>query len=219
MASRLDHLLIGAKSLASCIDWASQSLDVQATRGGHHPGRATENALLGLGDQRYLEFIAPSVAAGGNSRASGILSGLHHPTFCWWAISSPDLERARNALVGLDIPCSEIVAGERKTAGGEHLHWRLFYPRCEELGALLPFVIEWPSPGQHPATSLSAGAQLERLALGTLSTAKLGAALDALQLREEVLEITEATQNSMSVTLYAAQRRTTLSGPALPAVA
>jgi len=219
MSSRLDHLLIGAPSLALCVEWASRALAVAAKPGGHHPGRATENALLGLGDRRYLELIAPSAAAGGSSQASELLSGLHQPGFCWWAVSSPDLEHARKALISLGIRCGEIVAGERKTTGGGHLHWRLFYPRCPELGALLPFVIEWPATDLHPAAALAANVQLERLALSTPRTKQLGAALDALKIREDALEVSEATEHSMSVTLRAGQRQTTLTSPALPAVA
>ncbi|MEQ8262958.1 VOC family protein [Pseudohaliea sp.] len=219
MTCRLDHLLIGARSLASCTRWASHALEVTPTPGGYHPGRGTENALLGLGDTRYLEFIAESAAAGGRSRASELLSSIDSPAFCWWAVASQDLERARSGLASLGIPCGEIVAGERETPDGERLRWRLCYPQCEDLGALLPFVIEWQQADAHPGLALTATLQLERLELSTAKPNKLVAALEALELREPALTVSEAPEQTMSVILRAGQRRTTLASPALPPVA
>lgn len=216
---RLDHLLIGARSLSSCIDWASRALEVTATPGGHHPGRGTENALHGLGSDAYLEFIAPSTAAGGSSRARDLLSRIEHPAFCWWAVASGDLERARNGLAGLGIPCGEIVAGERQTPDGKRLRWRLCFPECEHFGALLPFVIEWQSAEAHPSRGITAGAQLEHLELSTPNPDRLHAAFAALGLDEAALRIRAAPKNALAVTLRAGQRRTTLANPALPAVA
>ena len=219
MTCHLDHLLIGARSLADCVNWAAQALGVTATPGGHHPGRGTENVLLGLESNSYLEFIATSKVAGGRSRASELLWRLDDPAFCWWAVASHDLERARSALISRGIPCGELVAGERETTAGARLRWRLCYPQSGDFGALLPFLIEWESADAHPSMNLAAELQLERLELSTPRPDRLLAALDALELQEPALTVSEAPEQTMAVTLRAGQRRTTLAGPAQPAVA
>jgi len=201
------------------LQWAARELGVTANPGGHHPGRGTENALLGLGEARYLALIAVSTQAGGCSRASELLAEIAWPRFCWWAVSSSDLELTRARLLDVGVPCSAIMEGERETPRRGQLRWRLCYPQWEELGGLLPFVIEWRSAGTHPALALGNEVRLDFLELGTPAPEKLRTVLAAMGLQESRLRLTKVPEPRMAVALSSGARQAVLANPAPPAVA
>jgi hypothetical protein len=134
---------------------------VMPARGGQHPGRGTQNALLSLGPHTYLELIAP---VGGAPPGREVLARLQQLTPVGWAIGTDDLDATRRRLQAAGWQVSAPRAGSRVRPDGQELHWRT----AEVQGMpdeLTPFLIQWDAGTPHPATTSPSGCTLESLAI------------------------------------------------------
>ena len=90
--SLLDHILLGCSDLDRCITFVEEHTGVRAAFGGVHPGRGTQNALLSLGERRYLEIIAPDPAQpDAKNPLVTDLKKLSEPRLVNWAAHPGDL--------------------------------------------------------------------------------------------------------------------------------
>src|SRR6478672_9307987 len=139
--SRIDHVILGINDLQKGIDELERRTGVRAVFGGAHPGRGTQNALIALGGEHYLEILAPNPAEAGNPDAAE-LHALQTLTPIGWAARSHDLAALRQSLQGQGIAIGEIRPGGRNLPDGSHLSWQTlgFAPPASPL---LPFFIEW----------------------------------------------------------------------------
>ena len=151
LASRIDHLVITAPTLAQGVLYLSQALGVSPQAGGVHPRMGTHNCVLKLGPDLYTEVIAtdPDAAAPGRPRWFQLddADWNDRPQLATWVARSSDI-RAAQAAAG--IPNGEVHAMTR----GE-LEWLI---TITEDGGLpmqgaMPAFIQWSAP-QHPAASM-----------------------------------------------------------------
>jgi len=182
LPENLDHILLGSPDLQAGIDFVEKHTGVRATFGGVHPGRGTQNALLSLGERRYLEIIAPDPAQPGvkNPIASDLHS-LKEPRVIGWAAHPGSVtafaEKLRTAGIKFDGP----TPGSRKRPDGNLLEWQIV-SLADTASGLLPFFIEWGQDSVHPSVDAPKGCSLLSFSAETPHPEKLAATLKTLNL-------------------------------------
>src|SRR6202047_2137400 len=98
----LDHILLGCNDLDRGVAFVEEQTGVRAALGGVHPGAGTRNALLSLGERRYLEIIAPDPDQTDAADTRG-LRKLTEPRLVTWAAHPGDIESFAARLKGEGI--------------------------------------------------------------------------------------------------------------------
>jgi hypothetical protein len=145
----LDHIILGCNDLDKGIDLVEENIGVRPAIGGVHPGRGTRNALLSLGERRYLEIIAPDPAQSQIVHYPQIRS-MTDPRLIGWAVHPPDIAAIANQLRENKIEFKGPDDGSRKRPDGQVLNWKTINLADDRRG-LLPFFIEWSSDSVHPS--------------------------------------------------------------------
>lgn len=146
----LDHILIGAPSLESGIAAFEKATGVSPTRGGRHPLRGTENAIVSLGGGSYLEIIAPQATASDDDPFIKQLRHLPSPAVVGWAVHVPDISAAAERLKRAGFQTSTPQPGSRITPDGKQLAWTTFEVEKPEIETA-PFFIRWSESTVHPS--------------------------------------------------------------------
>src|ERR1700693_1602747 len=110
----LDHLVVTSPTLAAGVKWVEETLGVMAQTGGDHPRMGTHNALLRLGDQTYLEVIAPNPTAPTPDRPRWFeldrVAPDATPRLATWVARTGDIQ---SATVNCSIELGEIETMSR----------------------------------------------------------------------------------------------------------
>lgn len=154
----LDHILLGCNDLDAGIAFVEERTGVRAAFGGVHPGAGTRNALLSLGDSRYLEIIAPDPDQPASADARDLKS-LDEPVLVGWAARPGDIEAFAARLKREGLAVKGPNPGSRKRLDGRVLHWKTLGLEDDAAG-LLPFFIEWSADSLHPSVDAPQGCHL-----------------------------------------------------------
>lgn len=197
MHASLDHLVVAADRLERGIDAIEDTLGVRPVVGGKHPRQGTHNALLRLGEDRYLEIIAvdPNAAPPRQPRWFGLDSPIvrdaiaDSPRLLTWVARTDSLAESM-AMCDRDL-------GEVWTMCRGEFRWRItLTPDGVPVeGGMLPSLIEWDSL-RHPAHTLpESGCDLVRLEGTHRDPGSLCATLGTLGLNS-ALTITQSGDNN-----------------------
>jgi hypothetical protein len=155
----LDHIILGCNDLDRGIELVQESIGVHPSIGGVHPGRGTRNALLSLGERRYLEIIAPDPAQQKIVHFPQIRE-MTEPRLVGWAVHPPDIAAVAKQLGENRIAFQGPDDGSRKRPDGHILTWKTVNLADDRHG-LLPFFIEWSADSIHPSKDAPARCRLE----------------------------------------------------------
>jgi hypothetical protein len=161
----LDHILLGCRDFDAGIAFVEQSTGVRAAFGGVHPGAGTRNALLSLGENRYLEIIAPDPEQP-ESSDSRHLRDLDEPSLIGWAARPGDIETFAALLTARGFEIDGPKPGSRTKPDGRVLTWKVLALKSDPTG-LLPFFIEWSADSLHPSVDSPHGCTLVRFEAAT----------------------------------------------------
>ncbi len=182
MPVTIDHITLGADSLAGGTAYLREMLGVEAPAGGKHADMGTHNCVMRIGSGVFLELLAidPEASALGRPRWFNMDDPAQQariaqkPIPVGWVLSVDDLAKAQaSSIVDLG-PVKAMSRGSRS--------WKLTVPDSgrSAFDGLMPALIEW-SPGPHPSEGMSfPGPVLKQLILRHPAARELGAALDAI---------------------------------------
>ena len=195
--SRIDHVILGINDLQKGIEELERVTGVRAVFGGAHPGRGTQNALISLGGEHYLEILAPNPEDRESKEPLAELQGLAALTPVGWAARADDLPALQQTLRSRGIRTGEIRPGARNRPDGSRLAWKTlgFAPPASPL---LPFFIEWDPGVAHPSTTSPAGCRLTGFALEAPAPETLRETLRAAGLQ---VEVREGKESRLRITL------------------
>tara|TARA_B110000971_G_scaffold212352_1_gene241708 strand:- start:2047 stop:2640 length:594 start_codon:yes stop_codon:yes gene_type:complete len=170
--------MYAAPDLDQGIEEIADLTGVRPALGGSHPGIGTRNALLSLGEDQYLEIIAPDH----NQKLSGTTGELlleHGGSgIRGWAVATTDLHALTELASKAGFGYKDIIEMSRTTQGGVHLEWQLRFLTGNNQ---LPFFIDWKA-SPHPALSTPKGCSLIEFCIATQEVAKYQQLMSALDL-------------------------------------
>jgi Glyoxalase-like domain len=161
--SMVDHLVYATPNLAAGVERVERLLGVKAIPGGQHPGWGTRNALIGLGDETYLEIIGPDPDQPKPDRPRRFgIDELQAPRLVTWAAKGTDLDAIVENAKRHGVDLGQVQSGSRRRPDGVLLSWRLTVSPTLNSGGIVPFFIDWGET-PHPAANLPKGCALVAL--------------------------------------------------------
>ena len=152
----LDHVILGCNDLDAGVEFVYQHTGIRAAAGGVHPGAGTKNALLSLGELRYLEIIAPDPLQSSSTDPRHV-SDLKSPALVGWAIHRNDVEGFASVLTNSGVESVGPKPGSRARPDGSTLTWKSLTLKDDNNG-VLPFFHKYRAaifPGDRLGAEIS----------------------------------------------------------------
>ncbi len=191
---KLDHIIYAVPDLKTGMDTIETLLGERPYFGGQHLGKGSHNALLSLGDDAYLEVIAPDPNQPEPTVARSFgLDTLIEARLATWAAATTDMATTVQQAIAAGYNPGELVDGGRLRDDGVQLRWQST-KRPEALQGvappgdwLIPFVIAWGDT-PHPSQAKPSQSRLVSLELSHPDPTSVQQMLDALGLKMTVVQ-------------------------------
>jgi hypothetical protein len=183
MSRQLDHIVFICDDLERGSERFAELTGVTPTFGGVHASGRTQNSLLRLGGDAYLEILAPvgPPSAGDDdwTRQAHAAGEGRVLTYCLRSATPlADLAEVANRHGWGTVP---VQSNGRTRPDGGQLRWHWLELPASPFGRAFPFFIDWLD-STHPSRSLGSpdappALLLKRFAVGHAKAAPLAAAL------------------------------------------
>ena len=183
-----DHIAIAAPSLDVGAEYVRSLTGLTFPKGGEHPDMGTHNLVTALGPDTFAEVIAINPGATPPNRPRWF--ALDNPTeqakfpcLQAWLLRTDDIDGciAKATEIGIDL-------GHATPFKRDALRWRFAVTDDGEipLDGAAPLLLQWDETGpSHPANIMTdLGLRIDALTIETPHADRLGALLDALNLKD-----------------------------------
>jgi hypothetical protein len=208
-AAAIDHILIGVSDLGEGMAAFERATGVSPMVGGRHPSGGTENALVSLGHNSYLEIIAPRSDAQASDGFASYLRTLKAPALVGWAVRVQDAAVARARIQQNGLVISQPKPGSRITPRGQKLEWVTFGIEQPAI-ATAPFFIQWSATTEHPSVSSPSGCTVRSFTLEDPESEILSSLLRTLDVE---VPVQEGERPHMHLVLQCAGREVSFASP------
>lgn len=159
MTHKLDHILWASPDLDEGTKHLAELLGVQPEIGGSHSGFGTRNSLLSLGDEVYLEIIAPDPAQELEGTRGEILAALPKPKLLTFAVRTFDMAYVSKLVAEAGLASKGAIPMSRRHPEGYTLEWQVLRLENHVWDNFMPFFIDWGDT-KHPALTTPRGCEL-----------------------------------------------------------
>lgn len=155
---KIDHLLWAVPHLAEAVEQFTSISGVRAKLGGQHPEHGTHNALLDIGNNQYLEIIAPDPNAQKPLDEALRQAAFSRPRLLTFVARSNNLEEVKQKVERQGFSAVGPYQSSRE-GDNEFLEWQLLSVEAHPLGFSMPTFIDWQKT-PHPAASAPSGCEM-----------------------------------------------------------
>lgn len=200
----LDHVVLGVNNLDKGMDDFREITGVTPKKDGTDATFGTHSAIVGLGENMFLEIIAPDPKADPDLLNPELrelvydrLQTLDSLTPFRWAIGTSNLERTTKFMRRASSRPSEVMAGSRDRGWGRDLAWTWVKVNVPD-SHVTPFFVQWDDMTKRPQSRAPEGCTLDELHINSRNYKSL---LNLVATMQVAVDLTGSEEDSLSFAL------------------
>jgi hypothetical protein len=188
----LDHIVLGVNDLDQGIVAFKRLTGTNPKKDGSDAQLGTHSAIVGLGENMFLEIIAPDPKVDSESIDQELkalvfdrLQTMDELTPFGWAVGTSNLERTTFFARRAGSRSSEIMTGSRKRGWGRKEEWTWVRVTSPE-SRVMPIFVQWADESKRPQERAPKGCTLEELRVYSRSFKSVHALAATMQVDADV---------------------------------